>query len=94
MRFIMTIELDNDAFKDGNLPYALSDILNDVACNVRSGRLKKRLLDRSGNTVGQHYVEPSSESRTCDSECDSCRGCSAAFAANDARDARGESESF
>jgi len=57
MKFALTVELENDIFKGGNLQHALSEILNDAACNVRSGNLKKRLSDRNGNTIGEHFID-------------------------------------
>lgn len=60
MRFVMEVELDNDAFQDGQ--YELSYILNKITESVDADYLYDsrnqlhRILDSNGNTVGFYMI--------------------------------------
>ena len=60
MKFVLTVDLDNDAFQDGQLTEELAAILKHAAGLIRhQDKMKSRLLDVNGNSVGEYYVEES-----------------------------------
>ena len=73
MRLNISVNLDNDAFQDGNLGSELEGIFDYVKCHVvlAAGeqeaygideRFQKPLKDINGNTVGKFAVTTSSPS--------------------------------
>lgn len=52
MRFVLTMDTDNDAFADGALP-EVARILTDVARRVGEGSSAGTCRDINGNTVGE-----------------------------------------
>lgn len=61
MKLTLTIDTENDAFREGNLGMQLGDILHDVATVIEqmavtdkdfTQPLDMALFDRNGNTVG------------------------------------------
>ena len=61
MKLELTINTDNDAFRDGNLGGQLAEILNELAYNIAqlactdrrfTGSSRFTLQDSNGNTVG------------------------------------------
>ena len=63
--YTIKIELENDAFADGQAGNELRRILDDLAteCSFRGEPVARNLRDVNGNTVGRAYVGRSKVTR-------------------------------
>lgn len=56
MEFVALIELDNDAFADGNMEHELSRILQTLAKKIEGGNKDGNIRDGNGNSVGNFAI--------------------------------------
>jgi hypothetical protein len=56
--FVLTINLDNDAFTGKKGLGELARLLRVVADRIESGKTSGKVQDVNGNTVGNHELTP------------------------------------
>jgi len=74
MEFTVKVNLDNDAFQEGNLCHQLSAILSKVSYQVKQGIMKYNIQDVNGNRVGEYFIDSDalSEGQPMKKKCATC----------------------